>query len=60
MPVNPIDDATAAAVAYIVEHLDGLPADRGRQEWFFRDVLVEYAALVVAAERERLVAPREN
>jgi hypothetical protein len=60
MTMNPIDDATSAAVTYIVEHLAALPADRGRQEWFFWDVLVAYAAVVAAAERERLVSPSEN
>jgi hypothetical protein len=58
--MNSIDDATIAAVAYIVEHLAMLPADRGRQEWFFWDVLIAYAAVVAAEERKRLGTPSDN
>jgi hypothetical protein len=58
--MNSIDDATIAAVAYIVEHHAMLPADRGRQEWFFWEVLNAYAAVVAADERRRLVEPSDN
>jgi len=58
--MDSIDDTTIAAVTYIVEHLAMLPADRGRLEWFFWDVLVAYAAVVAAEERKRLVTPSDN
>jgi hypothetical protein len=58
--MNDLDDATIAAVAYIMDHLEGLPADRGRVEWFFWDVLIAYAEVVVAAERRRMHEPSEN
>ena len=54
------DDATIAAVAYIVDHLAALPADRGAVEWFFWNVLVAYAAVIAEEERKRLVEPSQN
>jgi hypothetical protein len=55
-----IDDATIAAVTYIVDHLAGLPADRGAVEWFFWTVLAAYAAVVAEEERKRLTEPSQN
>ena len=53
--MNEFDDATIAAVAYIMDHLAALPADQGRCEWFFWDVLIAYleAALVIERRRRR-------
>jgi hypothetical protein len=55
-----IDDATIAAVSYIVDHLAGLPADRGAVEWFFFNVLAAYAAVVAEEDRKRLTLPSQN
>jgi len=48
-------DATKAAVHFIMEQLDMLPADKGRIEVFFGDVIYEtvYAAILLD-RRERL------
>ena len=58
--MNDLDDATAAAVAYIMENLDALLADRGRIAWFFWDVLIAYGAVVIASERRKIQEPSEN
>jgi hypothetical protein len=58
--MNETDDATIAAVAYIVDHLAGLPADRGRQEWFFFEILCAYATVIAAEEQKRLLEPSDN
>ena len=54
------NDATAAAVAHIMEYLDMLPADRGRIEAFF--ALVIYAAIenAIILERDRVTNPSDN
>jgi hypothetical protein len=46
-----IDQATAAAILYILDHLPGLPPDRESQEAFFSDVLMAFAAVVAEVER---------
>ena len=51
--MNDLDDATIAAVAYMADHLAGLPADRGAIEWWLWEVLIAYAEVVIAAERRR-------
>jgi hypothetical protein len=55
-----VSDATRAAVAYLVEHLGVLPADRTRIAALFSEVVhaaIEYA--IVLDRRER-VTPGNN
>jgi hypothetical protein len=58
--MNDLDDATIAAVAYIADHLAGLPADRGAIEWWLWGVLISYAEVVITAERRRVQEPSQN
>jgi hypothetical protein len=58
--MNDLDDATIAAVDYIMDHLGALPADRGRVEWFFWEILTTYAEVVIAAERRKIQEPSNN
>ena len=44
-------DAAIAAATYLADHLRGLPADRGRIEAFFAEVV--YAAVIAALNEER-------
>jgi hypothetical protein len=45
------EDAAVAAATYIMDHLHGLPADRGRCEWFFFEVV--QAAVETAVKEDR-------
>jgi hypothetical protein len=58
--MNRIDEATGAAVDYILDHLGGLPADQGRVAWFFWDVLVAYAAVIAEEIQKRALQPSQN
>jgi hypothetical protein len=49
-----IERAVEAATTYIMDHLRGLPADRGRQELFFFDVLTALAAVCCEVERNAI------
>jgi hypothetical protein len=55
-----IEEATAATVLYIVQHLRGLPADLGRQEVFFYDILTAFAALCCEEERNAIDQERRE
>jgi hypothetical protein len=51
--MDEFDDATIAAIAYIMDHLAGLPADHGACEWFFWNVLEAYLDAALLIERRR-------
>jgi hypothetical protein len=52
-----ITDATTAAVVFIMEHLDMLPADKGRIATFFADVIHDAIECAILLDRrERLTA----
>jgi hypothetical protein len=55
-----IDQARAATVLYILDHLPGLPPDRESREAFFKDVLTAFAAVVAEAERGEIPEPSQN
>jgi hypothetical protein len=47
------DDASAAAVAYIMEHWRGLPADEGRIAVWLRDVIRAAVEAGILKDRQR-------
>jgi hypothetical protein len=55
-----IDQATAATILYILDHLPGLPPDRASQEAFFSDVPRAYAAVVAEVARNQIAEPSQN
>jgi len=53
-------DATAAAVHYIMEHFDMLPADKGRIAAFFGDVINEAIESAILLDRRERLKPSNN
>jgi hypothetical protein len=54
------DDATAAAVAHLMEQLDALPADRGRIAAFFALVIRAAIESAIVLDRQRRTNPSDN